>query len=85
MTNNSLNCEAVKKTGLVLTNDAEDSQNVGSENHQHVDEAEQDDSDGDVAQPVEGFGGEQHLLEGSPHLRAHTGPTRTRCHLILSL
>lgn len=69
----------------VLTDDAEDSQDVGSEYHQYVDEAEQDDSDGDVAQPAEGFGGEQHLLDGSPHLRAHTGPTGAPCQNPFSL
>lgn len=60
----------------VLTDDAEDTQDVGRKYHQHVDDAEQDESDGDVAQPVEGFGGKQHLLEGSPHLQAHTGPNQ---------
>lgn len=63
----------------VLTDDAEDTQDVGREYHQHVDHEEQEESDDDVTQPVEGFGGEQHLLDGSPHLQAHTGPTGARC------
>lgn len=53
-----------------LTDDAEDAQDVGCKNHQHVDDGEQDDGDGGVTQPAEGLGGEQHLLDGAAHLRA---------------
>lgn len=66
--------------GAALTNDAEDAQNIRSKYHQHVDEGEQDDSDGDVSQPVESLGGEQHVLNGSSdlwtytHRRAHKIP-----------
>lgn len=42
----------------VLTNDAEDAQNVGSKYHQQVDEGEQNESNGNVTQPVERLGGE---------------------------
>ena len=58
--------------GAVLTNDAKDAQNVGSEYHQHVDEGEKNDSDGNVTQPVERLGGEQHLLDGSAYLQKET-------------
>lgn len=43
---------------VVLTNEAEDAQNVGSEYHQQVDDGEQNDSNGNVTQPVESLGGE---------------------------
>lgn len=63
--------------GAGLTNDAEDTQNVRSKNHQHVDESEQNESNGNVTQPVESLGGKQHLLDGSSYLRAQTnGPTK---------
>ncbi len=52
----------------VLTNDAKDAQNIWSKYHQHVDESEQNERDGDVTQPIERLGGEQHLLDGSAHL-----------------
>lgn len=42
----------------LLTNDAEDAQNVRSEYHQHVDEGEQNERDGNVTQPAERLGGE---------------------------
>lgn len=62
-------CVNMKKAELkpgdaVLTNDAKDAQNVGSKYHQHVDESKQNESDGDVTQPVERLGGEQHLHDG---------------------
>ena len=53
----------------LLTDDAEDAQDVGGEDDQQVDEGEEHHCDGGVPQPVEGLGGEQHLLDGSPHLR----------------
>lgn len=51
-----------------LTNNTKDTQDVRSEDDQQVDENEQRDGDSDVARPVEGFVGERHLLDGSPHL-----------------
>lgn len=42
----------------ILTDDAEDAQNVGSKYHQHVDEGEQNESNGYVTQPGERLGGE---------------------------
>lgn len=52
----------------VLTNDAKDSQDVGSKYHQHVDDGEQNDCNGNMTQPVERLGGECHLLDGSAYL-----------------
>ena len=57
-------------SSFILTNEAEDAQNVWGKYHQHVDDGEQTDSDGSVTQPVESLGGEHHLLDGSTHLRA---------------
>lgn len=51
-----------------LTNDAKDAQDVGSEDHQHVDKGQQNDGDGDVSDPAEGLIRKYHLLNGSPHL-----------------
>lgn len=51
-----------------LTNDAKDAQDVGSEDDQHIDEGQENDSDGDVSDPVEGLIREYHLLNGSSHL-----------------
>lgn len=55
-------------TGLELTNDPEDAQDVGGEDDEQVDEGEQDEGDGDVTRPVEGLVGKHHLLDRSPHL-----------------
>lgn len=60
------------RMGAVLTNNAKDSQNVGGKYHQHVDEGEENESNGSVAQPVERLGGEQHLLDGSTYLWRNT-------------
>ncbi len=51
-----------------LTNDAKDAQDVGSEDDQYIDEGQEDSSDGDVSDPVEGLIREYHLLNGSSHL-----------------
>lgn len=53
---------------VLLTNDAKDAQNIWSKYHQHIDEGEQNEGDGSVAQPVERLGGEYHLHDGSTHL-----------------
>lgn len=57
----------------VLTNDAEDAQNVGSKDHQYVDDGEQNDSNGNVTQPVERLCGKDHMLDGSTDLWTETG------------
>lgn len=51
-----------------LTNDAKDAQDVGSEDDQHIDEGQENNGDGNVSDPVEGFIREHHLLNGSSHL-----------------
>lgn len=51
-----------------LTNDAKDAQDVGSEDDQYIDEDQENNSDGDVSDPVEGLIREYHLLNGSSHL-----------------
>lgn len=51
-----------------LTNNTKNTQDVRGEDDQQVDESEQRDGDSDMARPVEGFVGERHLLDGSPHL-----------------
>lgn len=56
----------------VLTDDAKDAQNVRGKYHQHVDEGEQNESNGSVTQPVERLGGEYHLLDGSTYLWTDT-------------
>lgn len=53
--------------GRCGTDDTEDAQDVGGKDDQHVDEAEKDEGDGNVTQPVEGLVGEQHVLDGPAH------------------
>lgn len=63
---------SLRPEGPVLTNDAEDAQDVRSKYHQHVDEGEQNESNGNVTQPVERLVGEQHQLDGSSYLWTDT-------------
>lgn len=53
----------------LLTNDSKDAQYVGSKDDQEVDEKEQNESNGDVARPVECLIRKRHLLDCSPHLK----------------
>lgn len=53
----------------LLTNDSKDAQYVGSKDDQEVDEKEQNESNGDVARPVERLIRKRHLLDRSPYLK----------------
>lgn len=53
----------------LLTNDSKDAQYVGSKDDQEVDEKEQNESNGDVARPVECLIRKRHLLDRSPYLK----------------
>ncbi len=53
------------------TNDAEDAQNIWSKYHQHVDESEQNERNGDLTQPAERPGGGQRLLDGCTYRKQH--------------
>lgn len=53
----------------LLTNDSKDAQYVGSKDDQEVDENEQNESNGDVARPVERLIRKRHLLDRSPYLK----------------
>ena len=55
-----------------LTNDAKDAKDVWGEDNKHVDEGEEDDSNGDMTEPVEGLIGKEHLLDGPAHLSITT-------------
>lgn len=53
------------------TNDSKDAQYVGSKDDQEVDEKEQNESNGDVARPVERLIRKRHLLDRSPYRKEH--------------
>lgn len=54
---------------MILTNDPKDAEDVGGEDNQQVDDGEQTSGDGNVPWPPERLVGEEHLLDGSTHLR----------------
>lgn len=62
-----------------LTDNTKDFSDVGDKDDEYVDQDEENNSDGDVASPVERFVREQQLLHSTTDLNTHTNAQSAHC------